>query len=191
MTRPQSVEKLNFRQTDRVQKVVKTSKPSASAYDGTVELGLRCKSKCLAQQAFEVLFCCIGDTFAISYLNTDRQPPKICILTIGDFFDTLGSSHDSTGCEAAGNGNCRICGISWCEKTAPFSRSGFVVSITLPSGLHLQCVPACSDTSLRSSQRTWLPACLPVHRKHPYLPTDRERRAFRRERSGKRSGNRH
>ena len=78
-----------FRQTDRVQKVVKTSKPSASAYDGTVELGLRCKSKCLAQQAFEVLFCCIGDTFAIAYLNTDRQPPKICILTIGDFFDTL------------------------------------------------------------------------------------------------------
>ena len=34
----------------------KTSKPSSSAYDGTVELGLRCKSKCLAQQAFEVLF---------------------------------------------------------------------------------------------------------------------------------------
>ena len=86
---PQSVEKRDFRQTDRVQKVVKTSKPSASAYDGTVELGLRCKSKCLAQQAFEVLFCCIGDTFAIAYLNTDRQPPKICILTIGDFFDTL------------------------------------------------------------------------------------------------------
>ncbi|MBE6928575.1 MAG: hypothetical protein E7467_08885 [Ruminococcaceae bacterium] len=52
----QSVEKLDFRQTDRVQKGGKTSKPSASAYDGTVELGLRCKSKCLAQQAFEVLF---------------------------------------------------------------------------------------------------------------------------------------
>ena len=85
----QFAEKLVFRQTVRVQKGGKTSKPSSSAYDGTVELGLRCKSKCLAKQAFEVLFCCIGDTFAIAYLNTDRQPPKICILTIGDFFDTL------------------------------------------------------------------------------------------------------
>ena len=93
----QSVEKLDFRQTVRVQKGGKTSKPSSSAYDGTVDLGLRCKSKCLAQQAFEVLFCCIGDTFAIAYLNTDRQPPKICILTIGDFFDTLKPSPNGEG----------------------------------------------------------------------------------------------
>jgi len=85
----QSVEKLVFRQTVRVQKGGKTSKPSSSAYDGTVELGLRCKSKCLAKQALEVFWLILGFCSQQSIGTQIANRQKISILTIGDFLDTL------------------------------------------------------------------------------------------------------
>ena len=84
----QFAEKLVFRQTVRVQKGGRTSKPSSSAYDGTVELGLRCKSKCLAKQAFEV-FC----LYRSSVRNRlfEHRSPTVKKLHFDDwrFFDTL------------------------------------------------------------------------------------------------------
>ncbi len=48
----QSVKKHIFDRLAEVKGAVKTSKPISSAYIGTVESGLRSKSKCLAQQGF-------------------------------------------------------------------------------------------------------------------------------------------
>ena len=48
----QSVKNLFFDRLAEVKGAVKTSKPISSAYIGTVESGLRSKSKCLAQQGF-------------------------------------------------------------------------------------------------------------------------------------------
>jgi len=51
-TPQQLVKKFFFDKLTEVKGAAKTSKPDSSAYIGTVESGLRSKSKYLAQQAF-------------------------------------------------------------------------------------------------------------------------------------------
>jgi len=55
MMASQLFKKLFFEKLAEVKGAAKTSKPDSSAYIGTVESGLRSKSKCLAQQAFQGL----------------------------------------------------------------------------------------------------------------------------------------
>ena len=77
-------------------------------------------------------------------------------------------------------------------KTAAIPRDGCClgIRITSPSGRRRRCARACSGTSSRSCRRTWSRACSPARRRRPYPPRGRARRASRRARSGRRSGNR-
>ena len=51
LSAPQSIKNKFFDRLTEVKGAAKTSKPISSAYIGTVESGLRSKSKCLALQA--------------------------------------------------------------------------------------------------------------------------------------------
>ena len=78
-----------FDRLAEVKGAAKTSKPHSSAYIGTVEGGLRSKSKCLAQQGLftnsEVF------AFLLPFRRRKAKQPTIqtYILTVGGFFDTL------------------------------------------------------------------------------------------------------
>ncbi len=80
---------LIFDRLTEVKGVAKTSKPSSSAYGGTVELGLRSKSKCLAEQAFAVFLCRAGIILRSNGSAHKAFADNICILTVGGYFDTL------------------------------------------------------------------------------------------------------
>ena len=80
---------LFFDRLAEVKGAAKTSKPHSSAYIGTVEGGLRSKSKCLAQQGLFTNSEKYVFLLLIRRKQTKSPIVKTCILTVGGFFDTL------------------------------------------------------------------------------------------------------